>query len=108
MSAFSPLVNFGTLASKPNDFATESNAYSVFPNPVQSVLNVEHNATSNASISINLMDMTGRVLKQIHAKSNIGLHQLSIDMNGMAKGIYTMQIFENNVLMQTSKIQKQD
>jgi hypothetical protein len=57
---------------------------------------------------VKVLDMSGRIIKQIQARSEVGMNQLSISLGDIASGIYTVQIFENDQLTQVSKVKKND
>ena len=50
--------------------------------------------------------MSGRTVKQIFAKSNAGMNNITISIAELASGIYTMQLFENDKLTFVQKVKK--
>jgi hypothetical protein len=50
--------------------------------------------------------MSGRVIKQIQAKSAVGMNNIKLSMGEIASGVYTIQVYENNNLTHTSKVKK--
>ncbi|MFC5270638.1 T9SS type A sorting domain-containing protein [Adhaeribacter terreus] len=67
----------------------------VFPNPSNGLFNVKV-PTSTRNYSVEVMDLTGKVVKQQTVINNAGTTQLNL--NGTAKGIYILKIAsEGNV-----------
>ncbi|MEI7595586.1 MAG: T9SS type A sorting domain-containing protein [Bacteroidota bacterium] len=66
---------------------------SIYPNPVQNELFVEFNLTSTQAVSIELIDVFGKKIKNINYGNMIGgKHQLSIDIKNLASGFYTLNL----------------
>ncbi|MEP7277272.1 MAG: SBBP repeat-containing protein, partial [Bacteroidota bacterium] len=63
-----------------------SNRFTIYPNPVQQVLQVQLIASANRSIVWQVQDATGKILKQQSDQSH-GLNQ-TIDVSVLPKGIY--------------------
>jgi hypothetical protein len=56
--------------------------------------------------TVKLLDMSGRVIKQIQAKSAVGMNNIKLSMGEITSGVYTIQVYENNTLSHTSKVKK--
>jgi hypothetical protein len=80
----------------------------VYPNPSSDVVNIELNTPTTQNTIIKLMDMSGRIVKQIQTVSHEGNNQYQLSVKELANGLYTYQILNNQQLMYTGKIQKQD
>lgn len=63
----------------------ENNSYSIYPNPVSSVLFVNSGSDSNAVLSI--IDMTGRCVKEVEINGNA-----SVNVEDINKGVYFVKI----------------
>ena len=75
----------------------EAIAFSLYPNPVQDVLNIQ--ASSNIH-SVNIIDAGGKLVETV--KPALGLNQLEVGTARLAAGTYTIQIVtENGVGAQT-------
>ncbi|MBK8330124.1 MAG: T9SS type A sorting domain-containing protein [Bacteroidetes bacterium] len=53
-----------------------------------------------------VLDMSGRIIKQVQVKSVAGMNNIAISLGEFTSGLYTIQVYENNKLMQTSKVRK--
>src|SRR5207237_5756895 len=63
-------------------------ALQLFPNPVKDILFVQANG-ENEKATIQIIDMTGRKLKEIKVALN-GNTSLSVDVNNLPNGIYNL------------------
>ena len=69
-----------TLSSK--EFTIDPNAISIYPNPVNNVLNF--NVSENVTISdISIVDITGKLIN-----SSFNLNQKTIDVSDIQSGVY--------------------
>ncbi|MBK7692632.1 MAG: T9SS type A sorting domain-containing protein [Bacteroidetes bacterium] len=81
---------------------------SIYPNPTTDILNIDLYAVNDQNTTVKLLDMSGRVIKQIQAKSAVGMNNIKLSMGEIASGVYTIQVYENNTLSHTSKVKKND
>ncbi|MBK7039015.1 MAG: T9SS type A sorting domain-containing protein [Bacteroidetes bacterium] len=65
-------------------------------------------ATSAQNTTVKLLDMSGRVIRQVQAKSSVGMNNIQLSLGEIASGVYTVQVYENNHLTHTSKVKKND
>jgi hypothetical protein len=87
-------------------WGADGSTVSMYPNPTQDVLNIDLYTSKVQNTTVKVLDMSGRVVKQIQARSEAGMNKLNISLADLAKGIYTVQIYENNALAHMSKIVK--
>lgn len=67
-------------------------ALNVFPNPTAHAANISFNA-ANATVSINLMDITGKVIMQIATDVIVkGSYHNSIDLSNINAGMYLINV----------------
>ena len=69
---------------------------------------VRNNNTKDNFTSIKVLDVTGRLVKLIQANTLEGMTKFEVNLKEFSNGMYTIQLFENNKLTFTSRIQKQD
>jgi hypothetical protein len=75
-----------------NDLNTDLNsALSVYPNPSTGVFNLNLNSKNRVNGEVVVVDVTG---KKVFTQNLdvVGLYSTTIDLNGKAKGIYTVQL----------------
>jgi hypothetical protein len=85
-------------ASKPA--SQESLKYSVFPNPVQSVLNVEM-ATSE-TVTLMILNQLGQVVLQQQTSEKL----FSIPVDKLHEGVYYMAVINQGGLLRTQRFVK--
>lgn len=86
----------------------EENTFHIYPNPTTSTLNIDMNLSNENITSIKMMDITGRTIKEISLKTFMGNNHLELDITDIPAGLYLLQIFNNNQLIFTDKINKND
>lgn len=78
----------------------------IYPNPAHEFLNVQiQNFKSQKDLSIRILDGLGREVS--NSKVVIEDTTYSIPINGLPKGFYYLQIFEENALLHSAKFIKQ-
>jgi hypothetical protein len=99
-----------TIATEVIDLVWNANGstVNVYPNPTRDVLNIDIAASKEANTMIKLLDMSGRVVKQIQARTTVGVNNIKVSLSELANGVYTLQVLENGKLTQVDKVRKQD
>lgn len=68
-------------------------SFMVYPNPVSEVLNVDFELKESSDVNINLMDVNGKLVKELASqKMNSGKQHLAFTNNGIAQGLYFVQV----------------
>jgi hypothetical protein len=78
-----------------------------FQNPVQQQLNVSLSFSNAATFELRIYDLTGRIQKVVSGLPKSKLHQLSIPVSELKKGIYFLQLRKEDGTETTSKFIKQ-
>jgi hypothetical protein len=89
------------------DVNSNGNVVNVYPNPAKDNLNIEYTSNNNASLSLQLIDMSGRIIKQVQTKIASGNNAILLPLDGVSAGMYQLQLIENNRLSYVQKIVKQ-
>ncbi len=102
--------NHSTMNAKVVDiiWGTNGSTVSIYPNPTQDVLNIDLYTTKVQNTTVKVLDMSGRIVKQVQARSEAGMNKLSLSLGDIASGVYTVQVFENDQLTHVSKVKKND
>jgi hypothetical protein len=87
-------------------WGSNGSTVSIYPNPTTDELNIDVYTTKAQNNTIKLLDMSGRVIKEIQSKLEVGANNIKMNLGELATGIYTIQLVENNKIMQVSKVQK--
>jgi len=69
-----------------------SAAVALYPNPTYSEINVSVNFDTPSSLHFNLLDVSGRVLKEFNSYNSALHHDLLMDLSAFAEGIYFIQV----------------
>ena len=64
----------------------------VYPNPATDVLNIDLTLAQAENLTIQLVDMTGKLLKKSVVGASDGANLIRFDINGVAKGLYLLQV----------------
>ena len=58
-------------------------------------------------VDIKLVDMSGRVLKQVQTNALPGENTTSLSLGELSNGIYTIMVYQNDALTHTTRVTKQ-
>jgi hypothetical protein len=64
----------------------------IYPNPATSFVNIDLKASQRTAYTVQLMDMSGRVVLQNANTAVSGINHTGLDVSGMPKGIYFLRI----------------
>jgi hypothetical protein len=105
------LESFSTTSNKPCVTQEETltvEKIEVYPNPAQAVLNVQISTADRQQTILKLYDLSGRLVKHLQANHEAGAQTISLPIEELSNGMYTLMVFGNEVLQQTFKISKQN
>lgn len=67
------------------------NGLSIYPNPSKGLFNLSLNSNTNEAFRLTARDMSGKVVYEEMVTLN-GVTRKQIDLSGLAKGVYTLQV----------------
>ena len=70
--------------------------FSIFQNPASDAINVRFATTESTSTTVNVIDITGKVIRTINLGTTNGTQQISIDLNELTTGIYFVELVNDN------------
>jgi hypothetical protein len=70
-----------------------SELFSVFPNPSAGIFNIKSFNSLSSTIRIQVLNLNGQI---IYEKYENSVHNISIDLSNLPKGLYLMKIFDNS------------
>lgn len=82
---------------------TFKNNVALFPNPANNVLNVEILAAQRDGVSIEVIDLTGKVVIQVNDVTPINANKYQLNVEGLERGIYLVKI-TNGDAVTTEKV----
>lgn len=95
-------LSFATTTALNESAATAGSGLAVFPNPANSNFNISFNTLSNEQYQLQLLDLSGRVVKELGTGNINGTFKQSFSAEGLDKGIYFVKLNSNN----TSQVSK--
>ncbi len=75
-----------------NILSDENITLNIFPNPVQSVLQVKANTKANQKIQYSLVDLNGKIFYQSQKRSQQFVEKTEINMSALKPGIYILSV----------------
>ncbi|MBL7772703.1 MAG: T9SS type A sorting domain-containing protein, partial [Chitinophagaceae bacterium] len=108
-SAYSASMPFTTLASKAghNTPVAVSSKVSVYPNPTSDELNVDFSVETYVQATVKVLDMSGRVIKQVQVNAEPGMNNMMLNLADLNAGVYSVQLYTDNELSNVSRIVKE-
>jgi hypothetical protein len=64
----------------------------LYPNPVNSIMNVDINTPKATNATLKVTDATGRVVKVVSMQLSAGANTTQVDLQGLADGMYMVSI----------------
>ena len=74
----------------------DGNKVDLYPNPTDNQLNIEFFVNESSDIEINIVDVSGRIILQNQFSTIQGTNATQLDLSGVSKGVYFLNITEGN------------
>ena len=71
------------------------NNVNIYPNPANSMVNLEFNATQAGQAQIRFIDQMGRVAQTYYQTTTAGNNLMNLDINAVPAGVYFVQMISN-------------
>ncbi|HPT14775.1 MAG TPA: T9SS type A sorting domain-containing protein [Bacteroidales bacterium] len=78
----------------PIEETAEESILKLYPNPASNLLNVEFNSTTEGTVTMRLLDMTGRLLKLAETKVAEGENTFTLNLENLPDGMYLFVIVQ--------------
>jgi hypothetical protein len=62
----------------------------VYPNPARDLVSIPINTQRTLDVTVYMTDITGKIVKEIHSGEIVGDRRLSVFVNDLAPGVYTV------------------
>ncbi|MBK6330553.1 MAG: T9SS type A sorting domain-containing protein [Bacteroidetes bacterium] len=89
-----------------NVYHGDETVVNLYPNPVNTQLNVEINTPKASVANIKIMDATGRVVRAVDMQLQAGNNKSDINMEGLADGVYMIKITNSKGLQFSQTVRK--
>ena len=97
----SDIRNFFASPTGINELKSNVSSLNIFPNPSQNEVNILFTLTEKAITDIEIMDITGRIVRQIVNESlPLGNNTKTIDVSNLDNGIYIIRLNTNGHMTQ--------
>ncbi|GAB5416949.1 MAG: hypothetical protein Crog4KO_18160 [Crocinitomicaceae bacterium] len=99
--SFDPAFNIGL------EELSNVSALNVFPNPAADEVSVSFNVTASSDVTVEVLDMTGKVLETVMDAANVtGTQNSSVNITDYAAGMYMVNITTNQGSIQRKFVKK--
>lgn len=103
-SGWSPIQTFTTLAQRMEEEAVTTTSLNIYPNPATSQVNIKFSTMEEGNYSINLMDMTGRMVKSELDNASLGENSHILNLDGISKGLYFVTIQKGQTMLKSKLV----
>jgi hypothetical protein len=76
--------------------ASSIGSLTVYPNPAHTQATIAFRAAEQGSYTITLTDVTGRTVRNLITTAQAGVHQLDVNLEDLAKGMYLIELRSNS------------
>ena len=83
------------LVSENHEPKTDEKPFVIYPNPTSKDLNISLRAEQQTTVSIQILDMQGKLIKQLSQKADKGLNKFVIPIQTMQRGLYLIRVIDN-------------
>lgn len=84
---------------------TEDKKFSVYPNPVVDLFNIEFELDKAEMIDISIYNINGELVKQLYKdRTKTGINKLYFNKNALSAGVYNLVIKNENTILKNEKI----
>ncbi len=77
---------------------------SMFPNPSSDVVTLKLNAIKAQTVTVNIADMTGRIVYSHNYRLQQGIHDISLPLGGLPKEVYVVSVQNNEGIIATKSL----
>ncbi|MBI3511950.1 MAG: S8 family serine peptidase [Bacteroidetes bacterium] len=96
------------LSGNPKDLGTENIVYDITPNPFSTSISFSFFALGDQKLTVRLFDMQGKLIvdEQVSAYGNSENHYKMEQLNDLAKGVYSLQIYSADYYFSTKLVKE--
>ena len=103
-SGWSSIMTFTTAAQRVEEESASTSSISINPNPATSQINVSFSTMEEGSYTINLFDLTGRIVKSEIDNASTGENNHIMNLDGVAKGLYMVIIQKGQTVLKSKLV----
>ncbi|GBL35014.1 hypothetical protein EMGBS15_06090 [Filimonas sp.] len=79
----------------------------VYPNPVMEEMTIDFTHERMGTVKIQITDLHGRLLRHVQANTVKGMNKLKIDLSELARGLYSLRVFDDAGMKYSQQFNKQ-
>jgi len=79
---------------------SSATSFSIYPNPVRSTLSLQVQSSKTELVTVQVVDLLGKVLHQEQSQLSAGLNNISFSVASLSRGNYVVVVKGSNVLQQ--------
>lgn len=88
-----------------SEFANGAKLFQNTPNPASANTTITYELENNASVSLNVYDVTGKlVANEVASQQGAGIHNITISTENLAAGVYHYSLTVNNAISSAMKM----
>ncbi len=91
-----PIKGFTCLTTPTGIKEIEEELMNLFPNPASGTLHYEINVKENTNYTMEVVDITGKILLSEKPKVGLGNNNLEVNVSSLSPGIYFLKMLNNN------------
>lgn len=84
----------------------EKEQITFYPNPAHDFLFADVMQTENALLKLKMIDVSGRIWKEMQFETEKGANHLEVDIHDLLPGIYSIQIIQNDQVKKVIRMTK--
>lgn len=74
----------------------QNNSTLIYPNPASDLLQVKYESEKAGNFQIKIIDLQGKLIKQVTLNSQYGTNYAILDVSGLTQGLYIFQLQNGN------------
>lgn len=87
---------WSTQTNSIEDNPAEKGYLEIFPNPTDGLLNINYMVQDQGVVTLEILDINGRVIEKIAGNHTVGIHSASCDLTGLEQGFYFIRFTNGN------------
>ncbi len=95
---FSASTTPGTVTAVQQTAASSVSESYIYPNPAKNNAVLAIDMKQNTTVEVSVMNLVGQTVKAAKAETQVGANSINIDLSGLSKGIYMVNVKANNAV----------
>jgi hypothetical protein len=100
------VVQTGTMGIADSVMAGQATGPVLYPNPAHDLLNIQLNDSVTGKVMVSVFNLAGNCVRRIELEKDWWILETSIDVSGLPKGMYVVQVFTGVVTRSAGKFIK--